>query len=365
MKNILTTKWNYRLLFTLLMFYQIMPSSNLEAAVRRVGYWGVPLAGIDYATFALAQAASANGDTVYLYKGNYGGISISKQLTIFGTGYLLDSSLAGDNKGNDNEQVFKTPTVGSFDFAAGSNGSKIYGMEGSFSVSANISNIEINRCHITQDYLKIGHNTTNISVLNCLFSSSYSVAAATGSAVTTNLKVQNCISKSMIDILAWYGGSASGEVINNTCGGVLINSLGTFLVYNNIFKQLSGSSTDNANCTFNNNLIRGLASSYNFISGAANVYVPVATFDNPANLVFVGFPSQLTFSADRRFQLASASPALGIGIGGVDAGGYGGTLPYKPSGIPPIPTIYAISSPQGNNPNGNTITINFSTKGNN
>jgi len=81
--------------------------------------------------------------------------------------------------------------------------------------------------------------------------------------------------------------------------------------------------------------------------------------------IFNAFPLIGTTSADARYQLKAGSPALTAGSGGTPIGMYTGNYPYKLSTIPSIPTIYQLSSPQGNNPPGNTMQINVSTRGNN
>lgn len=370
-----TFQMNRRLSFKFKKLYMVMTTIlvvlvqfDANATVRRVGYWGPPLLGVDYSTFALAQTASANGDTIYMFRGNYGSITITKQLTVIGTGYLLDSLLTGNMKGNGFQQTFKTTSNSSVIFDVGSSNSKLYGMEGNIQIgvnaSSNLSNIEIHRCYVISSISLYG-TTLNTKVYNCLFGISASISN-NGTSTSTNLHIYNCISLSVSDILSWTGNNLTGELVNSTCGGLSVNNASAMVVYNNIFVNLNASSGNsvNQNCIFNNNLIRGLSSSYPSLVGSSNVYVPTATFDITGN-VMVGYPSQLTFSADARFQLSASSPAIGIGLGGVNAGAYGGTLPYKLSGIPTIPSIYKISSPQGNNPSGNTITINFSTKGNN
>lgn len=349
-------------------FLVVLLQFDGDAAVRRVGYWGPPVSGVDYATFALAQTASANGDTIYMFRGNYGSITIAKQLTVIGTGYLLDSLLTGNAKGNSFQQTFKTTSNSTVVFDAGSSNSKVYGMEGNIQIgvnaSSNLSNIEIHRCYITSSIFLNG-TTLNTKVYNCFFGISAAISN-NGTASSTNLHIYNCISLSVSDILSWSGNNLTGELVNSTCGGLNVNNASAMVVYNNIFINLNTTSGNSANqnCIFNNNLIRGLSSSYPSLVGSNNVFIPAATFDVTGN-VMVGYPSQLTYSADARFQLSASSLAIGIGLGGVNAGAFGGTLPYKLSGIPTIPTIYKISSPQGNNPSGNTITINFSTKGNN
>jgi hypothetical protein len=342
-----------------------------HATVRRIGYWGTPVSGVDYTTFALAQTASSNGDTIYFFSSSsaYGGINVSKQLVIIGGGYLLDPALTSTSKGNPNLQYFKNETsINSITFETGSAGSKVFGVISQFyigSVAGSlVSNIEINRCQVS--YMQFTSNSANdIRVYNCIVYSSF--INSSGNASVTNLRVYNCVDLNLNGaMINWTStGNLTGEFVNNTCYNINVNISGSLVVNNNIFTQLQ--TTNNANCVFNNNLIRGLASSYT-LSGAGNVYNNFSN-SNPGtpvnNTVLQGWPFQSTFSADERYRLAAASPAIGIGLGGVDAGMTGGPLPYKLSGIPPIPSIYSLSSPQGNNPSGSTITINLSTKGNN
>ena len=76
----------------------------------------------------------------------------------------------------------------------------------------------------------------------------------------------------------------------------------------------------------------------------------------------------LTGSYDGKYSLKSGSPAIGagtLGAGTTDAGIFGGATPYRLSGIPPVPTIYALTSPQGTTPAGNIVQINLSTRSNN
>ena len=52
-----------------------------------------------------------------------------------------------------------------------------------------------------------------------------------------------------------------------------------------------------------------------------------------------------TYSFDAQYQLAVNSPAQGAGVNGVDLGIFGGTTPYKLSGIPDLPLIYELNVP--------------------
>jgi hypothetical protein len=356
----------------ILSFIVTLFATASHATVRRIGYWGTPVSGVDYTTFALAQTASSNGDTIYFFPTSsaYGGINVTKQLVIIGGGYLLDASLTTTSKGNNNLQYFKNETaIGSVSFETGSSGSKVFGIIGQFYIgnllTSVVSNIEINRCQASLIYI-YSSSANDIRVYNCILYSSYIQNAFATSSVT-NLRVYNCLDINMNStMISWSStGALTGEFVNNSGGNLNIGISGSLVVNNNIFTQLQ--TTNNANCVFNNNLIRGLAASYT-LAGAGNVYNNFSN-SNPGtpvnNTVMQGWPFQSTFSADERFRLAAASPAIGIGLGGVDAGMTGGPLPYKLSGIPPIPSIYSLSSPQGNNPSGSTITINLSTRGNN
>ncbi len=360
-----------RKIFILTLFISLL-SNSLFATVRRIGYWGTPVSGVDYTTFALAQTASSNGDTIYYFPSSttYGGINVTKQLVIIGGGYLLDASLTGTSKGNANLQYFKNETaISSTTFETGSSGSKIFGVIGQIYIGSSttsvVSNIEINRCQVS--YMLFYPTSANdIRVYNCIVYSSFINNASATSSVT-NLRVYNCVDLNLNGaMINWTStGTLTGEFVNNTCYNINIGISGSLVVNNNIFTQLQ--TTNNGNCVFNNNLIRGLAASYT-LAGAGNVYNNFSS-SNPGtpanNTVMQGWPFQSTFSADERYRLAAGSPAIGIGLGGVDAGMTGSTLPYKLSGIPPIPSIYSLSSPQGNNPSGSTITINLSTRGNN
>ena len=39
-------------------------AANSFAAIKRIGYWGTPVAGVDYSTPAAAVAACVDGDTI-------------------------------------------------------------------------------------------------------------------------------------------------------------------------------------------------------------------------------------------------------------------------------------------------------------
>ncbi len=116
---------------------------NADAKIRRVGFFGSPIAGTDYTTFALAYTAAVSGDTILVFPNNEITGSIAKKLTILGPGNWLDPN--STPKGNANQQAFGgIATTNSIVFAAGSDGSVVSGFYGGNYYVAD-SNITISR----------------------------------------------------------------------------------------------------------------------------------------------------------------------------------------------------------------------------
>ena len=71
------------LLLTVLAFI----TQYANAKIRRVGYWGLPITGQDYADLASAHNAASPGDTLLIFAGNYSA-AFSKKLIVIGYGYF-------------------------------------------------------------------------------------------------------------------------------------------------------------------------------------------------------------------------------------------------------------------------------------
>ncbi len=87
----------------------------------------------------------------------------------------------------------------------------------------------------------------------------------------------------------------------------------------------------------------------------------IARVDTNANFfgatnVFVGYPTQGSYSFDTRWQLTPTSPAKAAGLNGEDCGIFGGPNPYKLSGIHNRPLIYEVKAPVYV-PNGSDLNI--------
>jgi hypothetical protein len=214
---------------------------------------------------------------------------------------------------------------------------------------------------------------------------SYNVAGFT----QTNLNVSNNLIESfnLNSTLNTYNGNISNNVWvfdNTNAGGnggaTTLSSAspiyfgnGAFLFQNNILHSYTNASAasnynyfiinDGGNTVFNYNVILQSYNNINLGTGIGNTVVPVGN----VGAVFEDFPAIGTNTSDARYRLKGGSPALIANRPGssADAGMYGGNAPYKLSTLPSIPSIYSLSSPQGNNPTGSTIQINVSAKGNN
>src|SRR5258708_6652300 len=71
----------------LLSLAAILILSVSHATIRRIQYWGTPVAGVDYASGTLAIAASTAGDTILTFNQTSESFTINKQLVIIGPGY--------------------------------------------------------------------------------------------------------------------------------------------------------------------------------------------------------------------------------------------------------------------------------------
>jgi hypothetical protein len=375
----------------------LLAISTIQAKIRRVGYFGSIVSGTDYGSFALAVTAASAGDTILIFPGAVATGAINKKLIIIGTGNWIDPS--STPKGNDNQQAFASTAgiSGSISFQTGSEGSVITGLYGAGAtiyVGANNITIRRNRNIIVNlAYNTNGTASNPITVNNLAILENYELAInysynAAGFG-HTNLNVSNNFmeSFSLNTTLNTYNGNISNNIwaydgtTTATNGGASVLSStgqiylgnGAFLFQNNILCYYVNSSAannssnfiinDGGNTVFNYNVALQSNNNIGIGAGTGNIVVPIA---NAAN-IFADFPAIGTNTADARYRLKANSPALAANRPGssADAGMYGGTTPYKLSTLPSIPSIYSLSSPQGNNPSGTTIQINLSTKGNN
>lgn len=375
-------------LFLLVLVYSAIVSLSF-GAIRRVGFFGVPVAGTDYSTFALAYTAAASGDTILVFPG-IPAISqvFTKKIIVIGPGSLLDPN--STPKGNANLQAYAGSVgISSLTFNAGSEGSVVMGLEGGIINIGATSNIMIRRNKNIQVYLASVNAVTASSNIQIIENYRLELRSyyANGSSITGLTISNNFIYYFSTASFNTYNGNISNNIwaydatANGENGGASTLSSqgeinlggGAFLVQNNIL--VSYTSVNGANNYHNFSFLNGTNSVYNYNLalqagsgvpqvwgvGIGNIITPIAN----AAAIFDGFPIIGAFSADARYKLKAGSPALTVGAGGTPIGMFAGNTPYKLGMVPNIPSIYQLSSPQGNNPPGNTIQINVSTRGNN
>jgi len=349
--------------FFLLSVAAILICSMSHATIRRVGYFGPAVSGVDYSTFQLAHNAATTGDTIMMHPGSsFGSATMTKQLVVIGPGYFLSQNvgLQANPLGMDSTSA-QPITISN----ASANGSSFLGCtftNNSISITGTgVSNISFIRCWFNgvsgNPSLKFSQNINSFVFQQCAFKGDI-IQPENSTSVATNMAFLNCLIYSIPNTsfnFPFYFYSAlphSGLIQNcvfnqgqNTT--MLINLNGSWQVTNTISNAnaFTGAGITYQNC---------IGTSTQFPAGNGNLQN-----QSWANIF------TLTGSTDAQYTLKAGSPAIGAGIGGTNCGIFGGSTPYKLSGIPSVPTLYSISSPQGNTPTLNTVQINISTRSNN
>ena len=308
----------------------------MQASIWRVN--NVPGVAADFKTLQGAIDTAQAGDTLYVEgtQFDYGNIEIAKKLVIYGPGYFLDE--------NDSTHINQlNATIGITNFNEGSDGLKCYGLyfTGRVQIYSDNSKFEgnnfdkdvwlrdINGCTYQKNYhtdrLRL-YNSLNVVVKNNIIN--YISGKSDCSAIIYNNTVENEISVHNSDI--------RNNIIYRSCVGCgqgVDENTGNIIKYNLVCKDDKP--------------------------------------DDPTNQIveqetlFVGDPNNVSedYSTDGRYKLASGSPATGAGENGIDCGAYGGSTPYKLSGLPPIPHIYEATIPaSASGESGLPVTVKIKTK---
>ncbi|MEP7317834.1 MAG: hypothetical protein ABI921_03810 [Panacibacter sp.] len=332
-------------IFTLLALTAIVLSTqNANATIRRVGYFGTPRVGTDYSDLASAHTASAAGDTILLYPGVWTA-TFSKKIVLIGYGYLTNQ--------NPNLQVITGTNSANITLANGSDNCIFTGIDGlsaTVNTNATVAGITISRCYVT---IILNNKTYNNWQVTQSIISSFNGYSYTG--LITNWLISNCI---INQFNMTTNSSQSCLFTNNICNGSTNFGNANVVCQNNIFLYARSNS---AAATYQNNI----QDNYNFgtplpnVNGNQNLSTQAAI-----NNLFVGYPTQGTYSDDGLWVLKAGSAAIGTGVGGVDCGIFGGSTAYRLSGIPAIPSFYKLTAPSVTTST-NPYTITFSVRSNN
>ena len=340
----------------------LSPILTVEAKVWRVN--NRPGISTNYSSLSSAISSSSvkAGDTLYVEGSStsYGDITLNKSLVILGAGYFLSD--------NDSTQFFAYPSkLDRLSISSGAQGSFIAGLYISYSsndntVTINTDNITISRCFIENTcssvYFPININSgvKNITIKGC-FIYSYNYEAINLSGSNDNITISNniikCGTKTSGKTAIYMPTSCKNTYITNN---VIIGDLYAYSSYvaNNI--QIRGSlynDQTNYYSIFYNNI--GNSTQFGTTNG------------NQSNVnmtdVFTYGPSGE--NVDNHYRLKAGSPAIGAGYSGEDCGAFGGSDPYKLSGLPAIPAIFNGTMPSPTNwyPTSTSINVNIKAKG--
>jgi hypothetical protein len=292
-----------------------------------------PAVDADFTTFQAAHDAAAAGDTIYV-EGNgneahYGNITISKKLIIIGPGYFL----------NENDSTYANPIFARFlsiYIQPTAAGTEIYGLY-IYTADANTNHLRIRASNVviarnsfylhSYNSILIDANVENVSITQNYV---YQIMIPYN-IIANNILISNNFISNIIDL-----NNLSSAIISNNVIRAYLTHVFYSQIKNNIFYQAH---TMDVLCVGNT----GNFVAYNLLAGglvSGGTYGPGNVGNVDMSTVFVGYPTQGSYSTDGLWQLKADGPAIGAGEGGIDCGMFGGPLPYVLSGLPAIPRIY-------------------------
>ena len=324
----------------------------------------------DFTNVSAAVNAATAGDTIHVEASATGYdyyLHVTKKLVILGPGYFLSEN----SPAIANTKTQLNPNAAFMNYIyldQGSNGSVISGIS-AYEIDPSDDNITIERNLILSAvYLALGSNSiSNDTIRQNVISYIGSNYTSANNHINNLLVYNNIITGSSPVNFSYNNGltNANGFFINNDFVygySIAINNpvnltSANFVYQNNIFGAVNFGAYLTSNVFFNNICLgTGLPVGNNNqlnIDVAANVYNDFSP--NAPN----------GFSSDGRFQLKSnATPAHNAGLlngVAVDCGAFGGPAPYILSGLPSIPSIYALTIPAQVNTGTATLTISFSS----
>ena len=332
-----------------------------NANIRRIGYNGIPLAGVDYSDFNSALNACSNDDTIQIYGGaHYGGYNaITKRLVIMGFGYNLD---AHSNLQVNNSNAPSILQLGYYcRFDIGSEGSKLEGLYLN-DTYINTSDITISRCWLQDVKISLQDRTiNNTKVISSTIHNFYQYGS---NYPCTNLLISNCLfntinfgslnQASSVFILNCNGlaGYNDGWGPGYYSGGFNVGSAGA-LVKNCIMYNYNASCP---NTVYENNVFY-VATPTTQPLGSNNKWGNpyYATYNRLGQMTDDNLLANYNIWSDQFneewYTLKTGSVAINGGFDAsnnpTDCGIFGGELAYryKLGGLPAVPSIYKLSAP--------------------
>jgi len=313
---------------------------------------------------ALVSTSVQNGDTLHLEASplSYGDATINKRLVIIGTGYFLDPANITFPPNTGLQYKTQQSIVRFISLTADAAGSKFNGisfLSGTLS-GAVWTNITFEKCYIAENFTVPNAANSGLVIRKCFIDNTVlncTLGSLTGFTCENNIFFGFWGSINMPNL------SGTNNIFRNnsfaTPAPTAVSALANCYVANNIFTNNNGTPIGFTNCNIKNNLF------------SQNQPLPGTAVGNQINVNMADvYAGGTTGSWDARFVLKAGSPAIGAGVtvGSVvspNCGAFGGTDPYRLSGIPDVPAIYSLTVPSSIPSGTNSMNVTFSTRSNN
>ena len=273
---------------------------------------------------AMASADVAAGDTLYLDPGCLlsSKQTITKSVTVVGTGYFLPNALVGAKI--------------NADLYIKAAGAKMNAVTITGIVYIVNDNITLERCMINK-ILRSGVTRYGLTVLQCYINCSKGYSSIEGEFRNATIKNNIIRNQYRYDSYAAIYNVHDSEIsynylvtegCNKSYISDVIKDITNSQIYNNIIKHGS----------YPNRIFNNTASDYNNSFYNNVVTAAEGTYSNVCNIVWLGTADMSTVFAegtdDAAYHLKEGSPAKGAAADGGDCGPYGGANPYVEGGKP-------------------------------
>ncbi|MCK6622784.1 MAG: hypothetical protein HUU32_16860 [Calditrichaceae bacterium] len=299
-----------------------------------------------YTTLSAAHAIAMSGDTIYVYPSvtAYAGITVTKQLYIFGTGF--DLNIYGGQATTAGSEI-----SGTMKFDPGSGGSFLEGFGGGFTADINVGNIIVKR----NDLSKV-----DIGGSNCQILQNEIIGTAEPGVVTMSGNLGNVIIANNKIINTSSQGTTWARWALNCEPSSIITVVNNVLRANSAQRAIEGLGATSV--AQNNIIIDGITTGDGvFQYNMSHSTLPAGTGNIENMDMSIVFENPADYTTG--LHLLPGSPASGTGYGGTDMGIYGGDAPYVDGGHPGIPAIFHIESEVVTTPQ-NGLDVLFKAKSN-